>query len=119
MFLNMREAIASDHKLLYLRVHTLASCMLSNLWDRIKLAHTITDEEWVLFDEGYSAYADADMLQLLALLRTADTDQQQEVDAVNLLLGRILMKENLNRAEFPRDFLLACTESPRNEHLVT
>lgn len=103
-FLDMREVIPSDHKLLYLRVHTLAACMLSNIWDRIKNGEKLAARETALFCEGYKAYGNVDMLELLNLLLRANINNSHERDAINLALGHLLIRENLNTRQFPRNF---------------
>lgn len=106
IMLDMRDIIASDHKLLHHKVHTLAACMLSNIFDLLKSGATISNKHWELFDRGYGKYGDKKMLDLLSALKSF-RGTQEEINMIDNLRGTIFITENMNKYRFPRNFVVA------------
>ena len=107
-FLGFRECIATDHKLLYLKVHSLAACMLSNIFDRLKTDSRtkITETEWRLFEVAYAGYGNGEMLRALALMRSGQVNLLEYDVTINRALAAILIRENQSKLEYPPDFAL-------------
>ncbi len=103
-FLAFRECIAADHKLLYLKVHSLAACMLSNLYDCLRAGLEITATDWLLFEQAYQGYGDPQMIQALAMIHLAEGNIERNAADVNRSLAAILIRENLSTDKFPPDF---------------
>ncbi len=104
-FLSIRDIIFSNEKLVHLKIHSLAVCMLSNQWDRVRTRQPILEEEWDIFQEAYVAYGNEEMHALLSRIRSHVQDDAQSERSINEQLGVILIKENLDRRTYPRNTL--------------
>jgi len=104
-FLSIRDIIFSNEKLVHLKIHSLAVCMLSNQWDRVRTRQPILEEEWNIFQEAYVAYGNEEMHALLSRIRSHVQDDAQSEQSINEQLGVILIKENLDRRTYPRNTL--------------
>lgn len=103
--LSIRDLIFSDKKLVHHKIHSLAICMLSNQWDRVRTQQTILDEEWEIFQEAYAAYGNQEMHALLSMIHSHVPEDAQSERSINERLGVILIKENLDRRTYPRNTL--------------
>ena len=103
--LSIRDLIFSNEKLVHLKIHSLAVCMLSNQWDRVRTRQPILEEEWDVFHEAYAAYGNEEMHALLSRIRSHVQDDAQSERSINDQLGVILIKENLDRRTYPRNTL--------------
>jgi len=109
-FLSMKDYIAADHKLVHLKIHSLAACLLSNQWDRIVAKHPVDGVEWKNFRQAYEEFGDPDMCLFVEKMEFFDHSSKQQFDDIELLRAKIFIKENLNIKNFPRKFL--CRAEP-------